>query len=470
MRRPIRYTAASAAALVALGSGTVAQDTDAEPAGPRLVLTYQLELGVDDNKRLQATSAGTTYDIDNVVGLSFRSETRNQSLALNTSLTARLFDDPQGNGWESDLGQGGLDLDYVRTASRSQLTFGANYRQQDLVLAEPFFLDIDGDTIIDEAGFLRREGTVTRASARARLETGIDRPISTTYSVEASARTYSENDDPDLFDSRSYGVGVTTRLRFSPILTGRVAANYRRTDYDNPLEEEAEVVTLSTGASYAIDPTLDVDASIGYSRRTETDGLGDSRSESIDEGLNASLDVSKDLPNGDIFGALSRSVQDAGFRTSLEVGRTLEFSTSSFTASVGLTVLDDMDPGSIFRLAYERALPDGSLGASLRRRVAYNTLGDENLLTAAEVSYAKQVNTLTTLGLNFDVARIQEAADENDAERTEMSFTASVGRTLTRDWSLNAGYRGRYNDIGGGDDALSNSLFVRLGRDFIIRP
>ncbi len=371
----------------------------------------------------------------------------------------------------TDLSQSGFDIDYTRTASRSRLTFGANYRKDDLVFAEPFFLDLDGDTIIDEAGFSRRDGTVTRASVSTRLETGIDRPISTTYSFDARQRTYSNNDDPDLYDSTFYRAGVTTQLRFTDVMSGNVSASYRNSDFDNEEQRQSEIASISTGIDYALDARRSVGASIGYSRQVEEETLEAGRVETIEEGFNASLSFNQEMRDGELFATFRRSIQDEGFRSTVEIGRNFEQPRYELATSIGITALDDGDPSSLFTLSYSRDLPDGRLGASLRRRVTFNTVDDENILTSANVSYSREVTEVMSFGVDLDVARIEKvSAEEDDEQRTEMAFTASIGRALTRDWSLDLGYRGRYNDEDGADSATSSAVFVRLGRDFVLRP
>ncbi len=471
MRAVLRTTVAAAAAGALLGwDAGIAQDGAETPAAPRLVLDYEIELEADSNARLRANSPGATYSMRHDLGFAFRSETRTQSFSLNTDLIARIANDPRNDEFISDVSQGGVDLDYTRTASRSRLSFGASYRRDELVFTEPFFLDLDGDTIIDEAGFTREDGTVTRSSVRTTLETGIDRPLSTVYSFSAQQRDFSETGDPDLFDSRSYRASVTAQLRFSPVARGRVTAGYRQADFDNFEERETQTATLSAGVAYALNPTLSLDASVGYSRKSETETRDGDRVETVDEGINASIDLTQEMPDGVLFGTFSRSVQDAGFRSTLQVGRNFEFPNSELEASIGVTALDEGDLGSVFNLSYSRSLADGSLGASLQRRVAFSTLDEEKILTSAAINYSRQVTDLSRLGLNLDVARIEQVATEDEEQRTEVAFTASVQRELTADWSLGFGYRGRYNDVEGSDNAVSNAVFLTLGRGFVIRP
>ena len=477
MRAVRNSTAAAAAGVAALCSGAgLAQDAGAPSAGPRLVLDYQMELQADSNARLRVDSPGATYSFENDIGLSFRSQTPTQTLAIDSSITGRLANDPEDEVLDdeeagTDLRQGGLDIDYTRAGARSLFTFGATYRRNEVEFVEPFFLDFDGDTIIDEVGFERQDGTVTQAALRTSLETGIDTPLSTTYSFDVRSRTYSEVTDPDLFDSRNYRGEIASELRLSPVMTGTASARYRRYDYDDVEETEGEIASVSAGIRYAVNPTLEIDASLGYSRQVEEITEGGVREEEVDEGLNASFGFVQEMPRGAIFGDLTRSVQQAGFRTSVTVGRRFEFPSSSLEASVGVTQLDDGDPGELFEIAYTRDLAEGRFAASARRRVTDNSVGDENILTSVQISYSRPLTQLTSLAVNLDVARIEEVGTEDDDQETELAFTAQVQRQLTPDWALNVGYRGRYNEDDDEDDsAVSNAVFVRLGRQFVLRP
>lgn len=469
---PNRTCLRLAVALALAGGYVVRAQDDATGAGPptglRAVLSYSLELEADDNRDLEVDPSGTSLQFDQRLGLSVRSETRTETFALDTGTTLRSLWRPD-DSFSFDTDEPNLSASYTRETAGAAFRASGSFRRRELEFLEPFFLDNDGDTVIDEAGFTRREGTLSEARLDLALETGRDRPIGTTYSFDYATRQY-DTRDPDLFDTERFGLSTQTRLRFSDVTTGSVNLRHQRYYYDDATETEGRTSSISLGLSRALDETLTLGGSLGYSRREEVETVN-GNDETITKGLNFGLEVTKDVPFGTLFGNLDRNVTEDGFRDTLRFGRTYDLQQSSFSGSVGLTRLQGEDLTYLVTVAYARDLRDGEFNATLTRNVTSNTVGEEDVLTILGVGYSTVLAPSRSLGLNLDVAQVDSVdADQVDDSELEAVFTASVSQALTREWNMEFGYRGQLNDVQGGDQVVSNSVFVTLGRSFILRP
>ena len=464
-------TATLAAALFAWsGSEAVSQAAGAENAGLRFVLDYEAQIEADTEPRFGDDDAGAGLQFLNELDFAILSETRTQGFALTFGTVARYSTVDSGELEGFTLTEPNYELSYERVGANATLSVEADYRERRIEFLEPFFIDNDGDTILDEAGFSRSDGFLTEVGARVTLVTGRQSPIGTTYTAAYRSRTYEENEDPDLFDSMDYRVGTATRFRLSDVSTGQITTRLRQYEYDEGREVDGEVYSISAGYSRAISPTLDFDASLGVSHTSVDEVLNGESVLEEDTGLNAELGVLKALPDGAVFATFERGISDGEFRNSLSFGRTLQMRGYELTASVGLTQREGgngVEP--TLELGYLRDLPDGAFGASLQRAVTTNTIDDENTVTALSVDYNKQINELSTLVFDVNLARVQSVSEADDDSRTEAAVTASVARELTRDWGMQVGYRGRLNESEG-DTSFSNAVFLTIGRSFTFRP
>ena len=459
-----------ALALSVAGSGAVWAQELGPPTGLRAVLTYGTDVEVNTNRSLESESEGVSLLFDQELGLEIASETRTQSFALNADAALRALRSPSDGSLEFGFEEPNFAVRYGRVAPNAEFTIGGTYRRRQLLYLEPFFSDVDGDTIIDEGGFSEEEGSITQATLFVDLDTGLQSPIGTSYRLRYATRQYDDVTDPDFYDSENLRLNTSTRLVLSPVSTGRVNLGYQQFSYDDETETEGQIARASLGYDRAISETLTFGASLGYSRREETETVDGERDESVSDGLNYGLSLSKDLPLGTLFGELDRQISESGFRNSFNVGRTFERPGYSLAASIGLTNLDNEDTTTVLAFSYEKELADGAFSADLTRSVTLNTVDEENILTAVGIGYSKQINALQGISLGLDVARIQSVEEEESDERFEAAATAALSQSLTPDWDLQVGYRALYNEDEGDDSAVANIVFLSLGRSFLIRP
>lgn len=446
-------------------SGQVRDD----PAGLRLVVDYSLGVDVDTNEQLDDPSPGTYSALINDFDFALLSNTRNQTLALNFGTQFLIRSDPDEPDVHFDFEEPRSNLEYTRESANSRLGVSASLRQRDVDTIEPFFLDLDGDTIIDQVGFDESEGTLTEAEALVTLETGRNSPLGTTYTAAYQSRTYSDV-GPDLYDRVSYRFATSTRLEFTDVTTGFVDLSYRNYEYSQGRDLIGEDASFSFGVFHEFSEILRFNGSLGYSKIREEETTGGVTSISVDQGPNANLRMERDLSNGAVFASYRRSLVEDVFRNTLTFGRDIELSNYSLRAEAGLTNLDGGDPAATFRVFYSRGLPDAQFTVSLRRQVTVDTEDQEKTLTSAIVGYDYEINDLSSFSVGLDYALVSNPEDENtEDDETRATFSATYRHALTRDWDLSVGYRARTQTTDT-EDAVSNAVFVNVGRRFILRP
>jgi hypothetical protein len=416
-----------AAGSIAVGSVAHGQDR-VEPAGPRIVLDYGIGFEVDTNDPLEDPSPGTYAALVNQFDVAFLSNTRTQSLALTFSGDLNLADDPPEDEIQFEFRDPTVGLSYSREAANARLAVSGSVRVRDVDTLEPFFIDTDGDTIVDEAGFTEDDGTATQVDFGVTLETRRNAPISTTYSASYSARTFTDTDDPDLYDREDFRLGTTTRLRFSDVTEGRLRLSARRYEYSEGRDLVGDSYSVTAGVVHDLSPILTVEAGVGYAYTREEEEFDGVSVEDSDEGLVFDAGFRREVARGEYFGEYDRELVEDTFRNTLVFGRSIALQNSDIRGGLGFTNLDGGDPQPVFNVLYSRETGDGRFTAGLRRTVTINT---------------------------------------DDEERA--TITASYNRALTQDWGLTVGYRGRTKTTES-DDAVSNAVFVNLGRRFIFRP
>ncbi len=454
---------------VLFASAAFGQDREAL-AGPRFVLDYGIGLEVDSNDPLEDPSPGTYAALVNQIDLAFLTNTRLQSLALTFSGDINLADDPDEEDTQIEFRDPTVGLSYSREAANARLALSGSVRSVDVDSLEPFFIDTDGDTIIDEAGFTEDDGTATVVNFGVTLETRLNAPISTTYTAAYSARSYSDTEDPQLYDREDFRVGATTSLRFSDVSLGRLNLGLRQYEYSEGRDLLGQSGSIEASLVRELSQTLTVEAAVGYALTREEEEIEGETFDETDQGLIFDAAFRREVINGEYFGEYGRDLVEDTFRNTLVFGRSFSLQNSDLRASFGFTALDGGDPQPVFDVFYARETQDGQFTAGFQRTVTLNTDDDERVLSAAVVGYSHQINTLSSFRVGLDYAFItnyDEGDDDDDEERA--TITASYNRALTRDWGLTVGYRGRAKSTET-EDAISNSVFVNLGRRFIFRP
>ena len=105
------------------------------------------------------------------------------------------------------------------------------------------------------------------------------------------------------------------------------------------------------------------------------------------------------------------------------------------------------------------------LGFGLRQFATVDDNGNDTLNTYLNASVTHNITPVSAVSLILDAGAVRYENDlQNDYNRA--NFTAVYSHSLTSDWDLNFGYRGRLRDTENTQNAESNAVFVGLQRDF----
>jgi hypothetical protein len=458
------------AAGLVLGSAALAQ----QGTGMRAVLGFSQGFSADTNRRLQTADPGRSLVSTTALSFGLRSETRTELFRLDSALNARAFDLPdEGRGLRLD--NPGVSAAYRRDGARSGIALNASISRDRLRFRRPLedflvtvpVLDEEGLPVVDEAGepvfeeiivlpededALIGQGRRLRASVSGRLDLGRGGPVLTTLTAGRTVLRYTGA--PTRFDTTRDSLGVTTRLRLSPVTTGRVQLAFTRFDAEDAVRTQRDRIRLRFGVRHELSQVLVLDANFGPSwviTRLREPGTRSER-----RGLDGDLSLAYSLPNGTIGLSLAAITEQGGTRRSVSLSRSLDLPRGAFSGSIGLTRNVDGTTRTTGRLSYRHDLPNGSLSVQATQDFA-TTIEDETVaFTAVSVGYTHAINSVSGLSLS---ARYL-ARDEDRA-----SFTATYRRALTADWNLNLGYRFDTVDQTAGR-VRNHGVFLNVSRSF----
>lgn len=412
----LRHALAGLAILATTGPA-LAQDTGR-------LLSFGTSFGfiADDNPDLDPDGSEGTVDAFISTDLLFRRATRVQSLALSGNAQFRNDDGSDAGASSGGLAQSNLNLDYRRESADTALGVTAGLRRDRVEYLDLLAIDIDDDLIIDEIDAIGRTGTRLNYRLDTTLELRRRAPLGVTLSAGLSGVDYSDTNDPDLTDEERRRAGLGLRFTFNPVLRGTVDVDYE--DFEDPDGDEDDRDELSVGAR-----------------------------------------LSRNLPTGSIGLRTTVTSTDDGERLTLGLSRVLETPLWIVSGDIGVTrqVAGDVTP--VAQIDVSRDLPAGQISTGLRRSVRTDSDGDETVLNALSVNYAREVNPTLTMSMGLSYVGTEPSGDESSD-----SFAAArvdFRKALTRDWSLNLGLEHRSEDDGDIGQASSNRLSLSLRRAFV---
>lgn len=416
-----------------------------------VLLTFGLEnrLELSRNYSLSVPAAGSK--IANVTRLSFGliTETALDRLEFGLSGAVIALDDDTGR--KIKFGRSALTFAYRREVPAAVLDLSADYRADDV------------DAFGDDLAAADETGTRSSLALSARLETGRTSTVGLVVGLAYDQTDYTNATDPGLIDSKEWRGDLAALLRFSEVATGRVGVRYRHREEQDAGTTTTDEATYFVGLDYAISERADLAFELGYTD-TDTEEFGLIERSS---GPDARLRLSYDMSVGTAFALLSVVTgAEEGQRETFEIGRELELGRDSISARLGVTHRDASGSDLIGALDWARALPDGSIGVLVERRVDYDTAADVPITNSIfSLNWTKNVSETSTI--LFDVS--YELRDSPTERIEQVSVDAGLNHRLTEEWSLSSGvgYTVR-RDAGG--RAESPNLFVSLSRDFQLRP
>ena len=458
------------AAGVLVGSAALAQ----QGTGMRAVLGFSQGFSADTNRNLSAADPGRSLVSTTNLRFGLRSETRTEQFRLDSGFNARLFDLPdEGRGLR--LGSPNLSASYRRDGARSGLALNASFSRDRLRFRRPLedflisvpIIDEDGLPVLDDEGepvfediivlpedeeALIGQGRRSRVSLGGRLDLGRGGPVGTT--LTASRTTLRHSDAPTRTDTTRDQFGVTTRLRVSPVTTGRIQLSFSRFEAEDAVRTQRDRIGLRFGIRHEFSRVLVLNASLGPSWIITRQRIPDTREER--RGLDGNLSLTYSLPNGTIGLSLGATTDQDGTRRSLNLSRSLDLPRGALSGSVGVTRDADGQQRATSRLNYRHNLPTGNLSVQASRDFATNVDDETEAFTALSVGYNHTINSVSSLSLS---ARYLARTDDR------ASFTATYRHALTRDWSLNMGYRFDAVERTAGR-TRNHGVFLNLSRSF----
>ena len=421
----------------------------AQDGGVLLTFGFENRLEISRNDSLSIPAVGTEVADVTLLSFGLLSETALDRLEFGVTGGLIALDDDTGS--EIDFGRSTLTFEYHREVPAAVLDLAAEYRTDDV--------GAFGDDLADAD----ETGTRSDLALSARLETGRTSPVGLAFGLGYDRTDFTDVTDPDLVDSREWRGDLAALLRFSEVATGRVGMRFSHREEEDLGTTNTDSTTYFAGFDYALSARADLAFELGYTETEteESDVIERSR------GPDASLRLSYDMPAGTAFARLSVATDaDEGQRETFEIGRDLETDRDTLSARLGLTHGDETGTDLIGALDWVRALPDGSIGVSVERSVAFDA--DDDVTVADSIfslNWTRNVSETTTI--LFDVS--YEISDSPTERIEQVSLDAGLNHMLTEEWSLSSGvgYTVR-RDAGG--RAESPSLFVAISRDIEFRP
>lgn len=418
---------------------------------------FSSSLEWNDNYDLREDSAGNALIWDNILGYGIERRTLTDEFILDAQGTIRASDLPSAST-ELDADDAQVRLSYGRIIDDNAIRFDLRYQHVDVAFFDPLRdLDIDGS--FDDPS--TSDGT--RQSLRANLGVTLnaDGPVSFDFLGAASRIDYYDTTDPGLTDRNRGSFRADVGFALSPIMRLTTGGFYdRNIEDENDLDRQTRRVDV--GFDGLINPRLRAIARVGYSEvETERNGVTDTQSGTVGD-----LSFTATEKNGGEtrFG-LSTRLDENGQRSDATVGKTLVWDNGQLDGDIGVSVSKDTELRPIGRLVYVYTLPRSRLSANFRQVTTVDDDGEDVINTALDLGYTQLINRVSSfdIGIGGGLQRF-ENSDSDPSER--INFTAQYNHALTRDWTLNTGYRHRWRDSDEDDLAQSNAVFLGLSRTF----
>jgi opacity protein-like surface antigen len=437
--------------LVAIGASILPCLGYAQDGGVRLIFGIENRLEAFRNEELSVPATGTT--IENVTRLSFGliSETAVDRLEFAASGAMIVEDSDESSGTDIDFGRSAVTLAYRREVPSSVFDIAAEFRNDDV------------DAFVDDLGDGDESGTRTNYNLSARLEVGRTSSVGFALGLAYENTDFQDATDPTLEDSEELRGDAAVIFHFSEAATGRIGLRFTHREEDDAAETVTETTVAFAGLDYAVSERLDLTLELGYAESEEDEFGITSRT----SGPDATVGLTYDMPVGTATARLRVTTDiDEGQRETFEIGRDIETPLHRLSARLGVTHADTAGSDLIGALRWDRALPDGSLGVDIERRVRFDADDDETVTDSVfSLSWTKNVNAVSSISL--DVSYEHSDAPSEQIEQT--TFGVAYRHQLTEAWTFNSGIGYRLREDADGHSESPN-VFVALSRDFEFRP
>lgn len=429
-------TAATAQGL-GLGLGNVGPDLPAPdlPEGPASVLiaTVSQSIEANTNYRLDEDSDGTSYYGDTRLALDFLKQTETQTFGAGIDTGFRPL-------WEA-----GQDFDVVvASPSTAYLTydqegpdtaFDSTFRFRSSEVDDDIIsLDPENPTLtLDGIGTARQ----SRFDGNIGFVLGTNDPSSYEFRLRGTAVDYSDVEEGvDVTPRTSTTAEATWSLDVSPVLSTVVSATYDYDTSDDDLGTQVRTASFDAGLAYERSETFRIRGGIGYADREREQDVSFSNSTRTTERNT---------------GPLLRA--DARYITT---NVTFLVNAEYTTAAPQNRLLGNLT--AIYRL------PRGQIAGQVFQNYSNGGGGDDERITGAGIGVTRDINTVSSVGLNAAWAE-QVNLDGNSDDIKRTTLTARYTHEITEAVTAQVGYSYRSRDQDGSAD--SNEVFLVLGRTFV---
>lgn len=436
-----------------------AQDGDQVP--PRLSFDVSAGLSHATNPGLEVTGAEARSRGDLSFGLTWADVTRDQDfhLALGGLLRATGSGDD-----ESGFQDPSVDLSYTRTGANGLFSVEGSWDETPVDLSEPLELPGGGYSSSD---VLATTGTVTTTRAALALQLGQEGPLGAQLSASHLERGYSETTDPSVYDTTTTSLSAGVTLRDA--MGGDLGLHWDQTqsDQDDATATARDRRSLSLSWDRPLTGVLMLNLSLGMTE-AETVKSGTTVSES--SGATGTVGLTGALANGSWNVTLDSARDSLGTRQTLSLGRDLVLPTGSLSAEIGVTARDGGEADVVGRLDWSHEMPGSQLTLGLSREVSLNSDDADAAQTALDAGWSRDLTPTAKLGLSYALTRIEAAGDAAVEGATRQSLQASLTKTLPSDWQLRTGVQFKSLDRESKGSAQDNSVFLTIGRSFVLLP
>lgn len=441
------YLAGVGPALIGIATATGAQDA----GGLTATVSVGQEFRYSDNLNFSTVPISGVQSLT-TLGLAISSITSRSELSFGLSgafengRDARSgFTDPQAN------------FAYRTGTRNTALSLNGTYREADVndFYTDPNFID---------AGLTQGAGTRSNTYLRGDWETGLSARFGVGANLTYLARDFTNTVDPLLFDTTQLTLGLSARFEVNPGVT--LTLGYEDTDYeaDDLIQTRRDGQKLSLGGVFAVRPDLTMRASISNEDNTSRSLTGTSRF----DGIGYSLGATRELRNGTLTADLDSTITSGGRQTTALVGRDMELRTGALNYSFGVLRVQGAATQPIANVNYIHELPRGQFNVGLSQSGSIDGFNRNIVNTTLTAGFTQSINASSDWNAGLSLFDTNVLGVDEDSMRID--FDLSYNREVTRDWDMVVGYRHSKSKSDLNADRDSNTLFVRLQRDFTFRP
>jgi hypothetical protein len=391
-----------------------------EGGGQTLSLTLSERLEATRNLALTPDGDETTLQSLSTAAFAYGTATQTSEFSFGTSLNLRAVGGSASDETDIAFADPSVRLSYGQRGPASQFGLSASFTRAEVAFLRPLTDFIDGDQILLPDDFADLSGTGSRSTLALNTSLSLrdDARFGLSFTGGVTDLSYQDVSDPTLADSTRLQAGVQARFDLT------------------------EVTSATLGLSYT---------------GLETDGADPTDTFGLRGGLTF------DRPDGNFGLSLNASENSGATLIGFRVSREFSLPDSTLGASFGVSRTDDTGAVVTGALTYSLERPTGTLTARLDRDISIEDGDTSTVQTALGLSASQALARDLTGTLRAGLARSEE-----DGVRTDLAdLGASLGYSLTPDWSLSAGasYILRDDESASGS-AAAQSLSLTLTRSF----